>query len=183
MLSSTVDCCFTATKPPVTAAALTTIEPPSLLQRGLFTVWLPAQLLYWTGGNTVIEPPSVTLGVQEFGLTVLILYVNVVSAPTTGAFPNIWTEFPSTETFAPLVKPKPLGEEENVTLLAPPPKVNCIGVIAVSWHTDWFIAAGSAPENTIVGNGFTVIVIDWVWSAHWLVFETAPETPVVIWNV
>ena len=38
LLSSTVDCCFTATKPPVTAAAFTTIEPPSSLHKGSFTV-------------------------------------------------------------------------------------------------------------------------------------------------
>ena len=73
MSISTLDCCFTATKPPETAAALTTIEPPSSLQSGSLTVWLPAQLLYCTGGNTVIEPPRVTLGVHEFGFTVLIL--------------------------------------------------------------------------------------------------------------
>ena len=104
----------------------------------------------------------------------------MVSTPTAGAVPKIWTELAFTETFAALVKPKPAGEELKVTSLAPPPNVNSIGVIAVCSQTDWFITVGSAPEKTIVGREFTVIVIDWVWSEHWLVL-TAP--PVVISKV
>ena len=81
------------------------------------------------------------------------------------------------------MNPKPAGEELKVTSLADPPIVNCTSWIFVNSHTDWFKTAVSAPEKVIVGKAFTVTVIDWVWSVHMLVFETAPETPVVIWNV
>ena len=61
-----------------------------------------------------------------------MLYVYVVSAATTGAVPKILTLFPSTDTLAALVNPNPAGDEEKVTSFAPPPRVNSIGVIAVS---------------------------------------------------
>ena len=112
------------------------------------------------------------------------MYVNVVSAATSGACPlNVTILPPAIETLFDRSNPKPGGEEVNVTSFADPPNVNVTDWMAVSSHTDWFNTSVSAPENTIVGRAFTVIVISWVWSAQILVLETAPDTPVVISKV
>ena len=66
-------CCACAVIPPVIAEGLTTIDPLSPSQRGSFTVWLAAQLLYAIGGKTVIVPPKVISGKHVNWLTVVIV--------------------------------------------------------------------------------------------------------------
>ena len=175
--------------PPVIAAGLTTIDPKSRptagKQFGGVTVTKLVQLAsYSGGGKTVIDPPKVCWTEQVKGSTVSKVYVNVVSAATSGACPLKVTILPpAIEILFNRSNPKPAGEEVNVTSFAEPPNVNCTSWMAVSSHTDWFNTSVSAPEKTIEGRACTVIVISWVWSAHILVLETAPDTPVVISNV
>ena len=175
--------------PPVIAAGSTTIDPKSRptagKQFGGVTVTKFVQLAsYSGGGKTVIDPPKVCWTEQVKGSTVSKVYVNVVSAATSGACPlNMTVLPPAIEILFNRSNPKPAGEEVKVTSFAEPPIVNCTSWMAVSSHTDWFKTSVSAPEKTIVGRALTVIVISWVWSAQILVFETAPDTPVVISNV